>query len=244
MYFTDNTYSFIFIFSFLVLILYSLDITLLSNTLGWSLEQSIASFYCIFIAFYFLVPLPSFLSISSPGGGNNGDENKSSFNRLLKLVLFPGPTVSFSEVLLADALTSISKLLKDFGTTLVAIYATLMNENILDFHDNAMILVAVLASLPFWIRVRQCWIQLDSAPDLIGKIPICLNIIKYFSAFPPIWLTAAASIGYSNPRMPDYLFYCALVNTCISFGVCWLFFFYCFFLSNFYLLFFFHSLSY
>lgn len=121
----------------MALILYSIDITLLTNGMGWTLEQGISVFYVVFLIIYFIPTIP-------------GEENKTSFNRLLRIVFFPGATISFPEVLLADALTSISKVLKDFGTTLVVIYATFSNRNILEFHDSAMILVALLASLPFW----------------------------------------------------------------------------------------------
>jgi len=49
--------------------------------------------------------------------------------------------------------------------------------------------------------VRQCSIQLDGAGDFITKVPIILNIIKYCTAFPPIWLAAAYSLGYSHPKL-------------------------------------------
>lgn len=79
-----------------------------------------------------------------------GEECRTSFNRLLKTVFLPGAVITFPEVLLADALCSVSKVFKDFGTTLVAIYAAFAHHNILEYHNSAMILVALLASLPFW----------------------------------------------------------------------------------------------
>lgn len=200
-------FTFILSFTFGSLILYSMDMTLLSNSLGWSIEESIAIFYSLLLIIYFLIP-------SLPG-----EEMKLAFNRLLKIVFLPGNTITFPEVLLADALTSLSKVLKDFGTTLVSIYSILSHQNVLEFHDNAMILVALLASLPFWIRVRQCYVQLDSCVDNIAKIPVYLNILKYLSAFPPIWLTAAASLGYTHPMMPVWITIAAVVNTLFSFSV-------------------------
>lgn len=119
------------------IVLYSIDITALSNGLGWTIEQSIAAFYLLSLIVYFTPIFP-------------GDECRISFNRLLRVVFWPGATISFPEVLLADALCSVSKVLKDFGTTIVAIYAAFSNQNILEFHNSAMILVALLASLPFW----------------------------------------------------------------------------------------------
>ena len=79
--------------------------------------------------------------------------------------------------------------------------------------------VALLASLPFYLRVRQCWVQLDSCSDLIAKIPVSLNILKYMSAFPPIWITAAASLGYTHPHLPALLATLATINSVYSF--CW-----------------------
>lgn len=79
-----------------------------------------------------------------------GKDNQTTFYKLLKVVFSPHNTITFPEVLLADALCSISKLLKDFGTTAVTVYAYFRRENIIVYHDSAMILVALLASLPFW----------------------------------------------------------------------------------------------
>eukprot|EP01040_Poterioochromonas_malhamensis_P014171 gene14170-15669_t len=89
--------------------LYSLDITVLSG-MSWTIEQSIATFYFLAVIIYFIPIFP-------------GDECRMAFNRLFRSVFWPGPTIAFPEVLLADAMCSISKVLKDFGTTLVAIYA-------------------------------------------------------------------------------------------------------------------------
>lgn len=69
------------------------------------------------------------------------------------------------------------------------------------------------------IRIRQCYVQLDSCPDNIARIPVFLNIIKYFTSFPPIWLTAAASLGYTHPQMPYYVSLAAFINTTYSFLV-------------------------
>lgn len=54
---------------------------------------------------------------------------------------------------------------------------------------------------------------------MIAKIPIYLNILKYFSAFPPIWLTAAASLGYHHPQLPWMLTIAATVNSMYSYLV-------------------------
>jgi hypothetical protein len=68
----------------------------------------------------------------------------------MKLVFFPGSTISFPEVLAADALCSVSKLLKDFGVTLVVFLShVILIQDSVTYHDNGMIVIAFLASLPF-----------------------------------------------------------------------------------------------
>lgn len=67
--------------------------------------------------------------------------------------------------------------------------------------------------------MRQCTIQLESCPDTIAKIPVMLNILKYMSSFPPIWLTAAASLGYTHPQMPQLITAAAVINSLYSFLV-------------------------
>jgi hypothetical protein len=46
-----------------------------------------------------------------------------------------------------------------------------------------------------------------------------LNILKYMSSFPPIWLTAAASLGYIHPQMPQFITAAAMINSLYSFLV-------------------------
>ena len=108
-------------------------------------------------------------------------------------------------------------MLKDFGVTVIAVYASFTATAATDLHEHGMLLCAVLASLPFWLRVRQCWVQLDSAHDNIAKLPIALNIIKYLTGFPPIWLAAAASLGFFHPSLPSVLALVATVNSVYSY---------------------------
>jgi hypothetical protein len=55
--------------------------------------------------------------------------------------------------------------------------------------------------------------------DNIARIPVSLNIIKYMSSFPPIWITYAASLGYTHPSLSTVIFYAALINSLYSFLV-------------------------
>jgi hypothetical protein len=117
-------------------IAYSVIVTFLANTLEWSVETGVSCFYAIFLFVHFIPSFP-------------GIESRTHFYRVLKLCFFPGASITFPEILLADALCSLSKVLKDIGTSLVAVFSHFDGTSIVDHHDNAMILVAVLASLPF-----------------------------------------------------------------------------------------------
>lgn len=44
-----------------------------------------------------------------------------------------------------------------------------------------------------------------------------LNLIKYCTAFPPIWLAAAASLGYFNPLLPPLTAVFATINSGYSY---------------------------
>jgi hypothetical protein len=62
-------------------------------------------------------------------------------------------------------------------------------------------------------------VQFDGAVDGVAKFPIFLNILKYFTGLPPVWLAGAASIGYFHPRLPHWTAYCAALNSIFSFMV-------------------------
>ena len=81
--------------------------------------------------------------------GTPAQETKASFFRLLRTIFLPLNTITFPEVLLADAMTSLSKVLKDIGVTVVAVYALYTGRPLVEYHDHGMILVALLASMPF-----------------------------------------------------------------------------------------------
>jgi hypothetical protein len=186
---------------------YSVIVTLLSSSLGWSVEAGVATFYIVFLGLHYF-PL-----------GSPGLESRSHFYRVLRTCFMPGSTIAFAEILVADALCSLSKVFKDFGTSAVAMYSHFQGTEVVLYHDNAMILVAILASIPFAVRIRQCWVQLDSCSDKIAKVPVSLNIIKYFIGFPPIWLAASASLGYHHHNLPTLITTMAGINSTYSFLV-------------------------
>lgn len=71
--------------------------------------------------------------------------------------------------------------------------------------------------LLFRLRIRQCSVQYNTVSDPSNKLPILLNIIKYFSSFPPIWLAALASLGYFHPLLPSITAFMATINSIYSF---------------------------
>jgi len=67
-----------------------------SSAIGLPFASEVAIYYCVLIVLYFIPGIP-------------GSETRNSFFRLVRLIFFPAGSVSFPEVLLADAFTSISK---------------------------------------------------------------------------------------------------------------------------------------
>lgn len=121
----------------ILIALYSIIMTVSISGFGFSIETGIMFFYTTLFAAHFLP-------------WSFGAEHQRAFYRLFRMVLLPGHTITFPEVLLADALCSVSKLLKDFGTTAVVIYAAFQRQDVIVYHDSAMIIVALFASIPFW----------------------------------------------------------------------------------------------
>lgn len=76
---------------------------------------------------------------------------RSHFFRVVRQILFPGPTVTFPEVLVADAFCSLSKPFKDFGLTLMIFYSHILQNGAspINYHNTGMIFIAILASVPF-----------------------------------------------------------------------------------------------
>ena len=202
----SNPLAFSLVVACLLTVTYALTMTLFSNMMGLPVESGIGIFYFLLVASQVLLP-----------SAMPGQETKASFFRLCRTIIFPGSTISFPEVLLADALCSLSKVFKDVGVSVIVMYASLSGKSVVDLHEEGMLLCAVLASVPFAIRVRQCWVQLDGCKDSIGKVPITLNIIKYISSFPPIWLAAAASLGYFHPALPSITAAMATINSLYSY---------------------------
>lgn len=178
-------------------------VMMISSAFYFSTEFSVTLFYFMLLISYFV---PIFSSNTS-----------KHFFKLLKLCFFPSNCIMFSEVLLADMLTSLSKVFKDFGITLIAIYAKYSGTDIFLLHNEGMIVIALFASLPFAIRIQQCYIQLDNSDDATQKILIALNLLKYISALPPIWLSVIASLVHTNSYINTITLATLIINSLISF---------------------------
>lgn len=135
---------FVFIVAVFLAVMYAMNMTIMSTVLRFSVETGVMTFYFVFLVLA-LFPF------------NYGQELRASFWRLLKLVFSPSSSITFPEVLLADAMTSLSKVFKDIGVTLVAIYAQFSSTDIVVYHWEGMILVAILASLPYGYVTQTCF---------------------------------------------------------------------------------------
>jgi hypothetical protein len=118
--------------------IYILTMTTLSSAFNLDVETGITLYYAtLFLISVTPLPIP-------------GADSRLPFYRLLKVVFFPANVVTFPEVLLADALTSLARIFKDFSVTLLVLYCYYMNENIIHYHDFGILGIACLSSLPYW----------------------------------------------------------------------------------------------
>ena len=69
------------------------------------------------------------------------------------------------------------------------------------------------------LRVRQCWVQLVGCPDNVARIPVALNLLKYCSAFPTLWLAASQGLGYHHEYLLSSMVIAATINSLYSYGV-------------------------
>ena len=95
--------AFTFYWSLALLGFYIIIMNLLTNLLSLSIENGILILYGIFIILFAIPSLP-------------GQETKNSFLKLVKQCFIPGTVITFPEVLFADALCSLSKVMKCIET--------------------------------------------------------------------------------------------------------------------------------
>lgn len=108
------------------------------------------------------------------------------FMRARCVAFFHGE-VLFVDVLAADVLCSMSKLLADMQVVVCAVFAVFTAYP--DATSAACVqstIGPILASLPFGIRAVQCLVVYNST----GVYTHLLNFGKYMSSFPVIWISA------------------------------------------------------
>lgn len=136
-------------------------------------------------------------------------------------------TIQFSDVILADILTSFAKVLGDVWLSLVVLAYFAAGKAIDDralIYAETLWAVPVLISVPYLIRLRQCLAEYVTSPRLGGARPMrpLYNALKYASALPVIWLRAWQQYQPQGSHAPhtlvDVLWYVSvLVNSLFSF---------------------------
>lgn len=128
---------------------------------------------------------------------------RKAFGRSVLLILTPSLTqqITFSDVILADTLTSFAKVLGDVWLT--ACFLVPRKEHHTWWNGKGSVAVPLLISLPYAIRFRQCLSeycvsQPGNKNGSKSKRPLW-NAAKYASAFPVIWLSA----WYEADKHPD-----------------------------------------
>ncbi len=109
-------------------------------------------------------------------------------SRIMYRVLFPKfSRVGFVEAIIADMLTSLSRILADGALALLLVFCMWT-----DFKPPGEyyrgVLMASFACIPHVLRIRQCLVLRKISPTLYSNIHT-LNVIKYLSSFPVAWLT-------------------------------------------------------
>lgn len=180
--------------------------------------------YIMLFFYSFLIFLLYYICTNGRIYNKTYSDQTSPFLSLLYVVFNPNPDkVAFVEVLCADALCSLSKVFKDIGVTIIVLIASFSDIPIYNMHEGGMILIALLASLPFALRVRQCSIQLINTSDIYSAFAITINIVKYISSFPPIWIATYSAITTntsieSKTNIHMMMLVAATVNSSLSYG--------------------------
>lgn len=126
-------------------------------------------------------------------------------------------TITFSDVMVADVLTSFAKVLRDVWLSLVVLGYLFAGQRLDDhvlWRAEAHLAVPILISVPYMVRLRQCLCEYLTMPHPRSSRPL-YNALKYTSALPVIWLRSGAS---PSSRSVELLWYaCVLLNTLFSF---------------------------
>lgn len=111
------------------------------------------------------------------------------------VTLVTASEVKFVDVLFADALTSVSKLLADSQVIVCSVAFAILGQSVFTA-CSASVVGPILASIPYAIRAFQCWLTYSKKGDQMQLI----NLGKYLSSFPVIWTSA---LKYNLEPSPD-----------------------------------------
>ncbi|KAK8847440.1 hypothetical protein IAR55_005298 [Kwoniella newhampshirensis] len=120
-----------------------------------------------------------------------GERERAGMRRALKRILFPplSAPVFFSDVILADILTSFAKVLGDMWISACQIWNGGITQGRVSQTGWANWVTLAMVSLPYMLRFRQCLLEYYQS-SWTSPRPLA-NALKYFSAFPVIFLSAA-----------------------------------------------------
>ncbi|CAM9969787.1 unnamed protein product, partial [Hapterophycus canaliculatus] len=147
-------------------------------------------------------------------------EHTALFFTSLAGVFFPATDVHFAEVLVADALTSLSRVFADVAVTFLLVARGWG----VGYPGWAFFYVpCAFASFPYWVRVRQCAMQLTYEVDSRRRKLLAINVGKYLSAFPVIWLSGYQAMRHDHgarylPGVGAAIIVAALFNSAYSFA--------------------------
>ena len=147
-----------------------------------------------------------------------------AWNRSLVRLFTPSlqQPILFTDVVLADILTSFAKVLGDVWLSLVLLAYFVMGQRADDrilLQAQTHVAVPVLISVPYMIRFRQCLSEYYTSGTSVRR-PL-YNALKYLSSLPVIWLRSwpvFMSLSPGAARIVDVAWYaCVLLNTLFSF---------------------------
>ncbi|WVQ83274.1 hypothetical protein IAT38_005413 [Cryptococcus sp. DSM 104549] len=119
------------------------------------------------------------------------ERERAGFRRAVKRIMVPhlNDPIYFSDVILADILTSFAKVLGDLWISTMQIWGGGITQGRVSQRGWANWVTLLMVSLPYMLRFRQCLIEYYQSSWNAPR-PLA-NALKYFSAFPVIFLSAA-----------------------------------------------------
>ncbi|WWD00635.1 hypothetical protein V866_007570 [Kwoniella sp. B9012] len=120
-----------------------------------------------------------------------GERERAGLRRAMKRILLPplNAPIFFCDVILADILTSFAKVLGDMWISACQIWLGEITHGRVGRSGWAGWITLGMVSLPYLLRFRQCMLEYYQSSWTSSR-PLA-NALKYFSAFPVIFLSAA-----------------------------------------------------